>query len=53
MEKNIFLNHKVMVLLLVKVRFGMFDFKIDNDLKMVDTTIREYYELGSENNEGK
>jgi hypothetical protein len=23
----------------------MFDFKIDNDLKMVDTTIREYYEL--------
>lgn len=23
----------------------MFEFKIDNDLKMVDTTIREYYEL--------
>ena len=23
----------------------MFDVKIDNDLKMVDTTIRNYYEL--------
>ena len=23
----------------------MFDLKIDNDLKMVDTKIREYYEL--------
>ena len=29
----------------------MFELKIDNDLKMVDTTIREYYELkgGNEN----
>ena len=26
-----------------KSPMGMFDFKIDNDLKMVDTTIREYY----------
>jgi len=26
---------------------GMFDYKIDNDLKMVDNTIREYYELNS------
>lgn len=26
----------------------MFDFKIDNDLKMVDTKIREYYELNKE-----
>lgn len=28
-----------------KSPMGMFDLKIDNDLKMVDTTIREYYEL--------
>lgn len=26
----------------------MFDYKIDNDLKMVDTKIREYYELNKE-----
>jgi hypothetical protein len=29
----------------------MFDMKIDNDLKMVDITIREYYEM--ENKEDK
>ena len=29
----------------------MFELKIDNDLKFVDTTIREYYELGGTNNE--
>ena len=30
----------------------MFDGKeIDNDLKMVDDTIREYYEIGGRNNE--
>lgn len=28
-----------------KSPMGMFELKIDNDLKMVDTTIREYYEL--------
>ena len=28
-----------------KSPMGMFDLKIDNDLKMVDTKIREYYEL--------
>ncbi len=27
----------------------MFDLKIDNDLKFVDTTIREYYEFAKEN----
>lgn len=32
----------------VKSPEGMFDLKIDNDLKLVDTTIREYYELGKE-----
>ena len=37
----------------VKVLYGMFDFKIDNDLKMVDTTIREYYELDKNNKEEK
>lgn len=26
----------------------MFEFKIENDLKFVDTTIREYYEMGTE-----
>lgn len=31
-----------------KSPMGMFDPKIDNDLKMVDTTIREYYELNKE-----
>ena len=31
-----------------KSPMDMFDFKIDNDLKMVDTTIREYYELNKE-----
>ena len=30
----------------------MFELKIDNDLKFVDETIREYYELGGTNNEG-
>lgn len=34
----------------VKVQCGMFEFKIDNDLKMVDKTIREYYELNKEEN---
>ena len=29
----------------------MFEREIDNDLKMVDTTIREYWNLGSENND--
>ena len=29
-----------------KSPMDMFDYKIDNDLKMVDTKIREYYELG-------
>lgn len=29
----------------------MFDLKIDNDLKLVDKTIREYYELGGNGNE--
>lgn len=29
----------------------MFDIKIPNDLKMVDNTIREYYELGGAKNE--
>lgn len=32
----------------VKSPEGMFEIKIDNDLKIVDTTIREYYELGKE-----
>lgn len=31
----------------------MFNFKIDNDLKMVDTTIREYYELNKNEREDK
>lgn len=31
-----------------KSPMGMFEAKIDNDLKMVDTTIREYYELKKE-----
>lgn len=31
-----------------KSPLGMFDFKIDNDLKMVDTTIREYYGYSKE-----
>ena len=30
-----------------KSPLDMFDFKIDNDLKMVDTKIREYYELNN------
>lgn len=29
----------------------MFEFKVDNDLKMVDKTIREYYELNKEKGE--
>lgn len=32
---------------------GMFDLKIDNDLKMVDTKIREYYKLNITNKEEK
>lgn len=36
----------------VKTPIGMFDStEIDNDLKMVDDTIREYYEIGGRNNE--
>jgi len=35
---------------LAKVLCGMFDLKIDNDLKMVDDKIREYYELNKKNN---
>ena len=31
----------------------MFELKIDNDLKMVDTTIREYYELSKGGNENE
>lgn len=31
----------------------MFELKIDNDLKMVDTTIREYYELNERGNENE
>lgn len=31
----------------------MFEFKIDNDLKLVDTTIREYYELNKKESEEK
>lgn len=34
----------------VKSPEDMFDLKIDNDLKMVDTVIREYYELNKEEN---
>lgn len=34
-----------------KSPMDMFDFKIDNDLKMVDTTIREYYELNKKEGE--
>lgn len=30
----------------VKSPEGMFDLKMDNDLKLVDTTIRKYYEIG-------
>lgn len=37
-----------MELTLVKALCGMFEAKIDNDLKIVDTTIREYYELNLE-----
>ena len=29
----------------------MFDLKIDNDLRMVDQTIREYYDLAGGENE--
>ena len=32
---------------------GMFDAEIDNDLKFVDNTIREYYGLNANNNETK
>ena len=31
----------------------MFEIKIDNDLKIVDTTIREYYELNKNESEEK
>lgn len=33
-----------------KSPMGMFDLKIDNDLKMVDAKIREYYEMNKEEN---
>lgn len=33
-----------------KSPMDMFEMKIDNDLKMVDTTIREYYELNKKEN---
>jgi len=33
-----------------KSPMDMFELKIDNDLKMVDTTIREYYELNKKEN---
>ena len=36
-----------------KSPMNMFNLKIDNDLKMVDTTIREYYELNKKNNESE
>lgn len=37
-----------------KTPMGMFeDLEIDNDLKMVDTTIREYYELNKNESEDK
>lgn len=35
----------------VKSPEDMFDLKIDNDLKLVDTTIRDYYELGGKEND--
>ncbi len=35
-----------------KSPMGMFELKIDNDLKMVDTVIREYYELNKTEKEG-
>lgn len=35
----------------VKSPEDMFDLKIDNDLKLVDTTIRNYYELGGKEND--
>ena len=35
-----------------KSPMGMFDLKIDNDLKAVDTTIREYYELNKSKKKG-
>lgn len=37
---------------LVKAQCGMFEGKIDNDLKMVDTVIREYYELNKTKSKG-
>ena len=36
-----------------KSPMGMFDLKIDNDLKMVDDKIREYYELNKKENKEK
>ena len=36
-----------------KSPMGMFDLEIDNDLKLVDKTIREYWELGGKNGEAK
>lgn len=36
-----------------KSPMGMFDSKIDNDLKMVDTTIREYYNLQPKDKKSK
>ena len=35
-----------------KSPMDMFDTEIDNDLQLVDNTIREYYELGGTTNEG-
>lgn len=37
----------------VKSPEEMFELKIDNDLKIVDTTIREYYELNTEDKDGR
>ena len=34
-----------------KSPMGMFDLKIDNDIKMVDTTIREYYDFNNDKSE--
>lgn len=36
-----------------KSPMGMFETKIDNDLKVVDQTIREYYELNKTNEKGE
>ena len=41
-----------MDLQLVNHLCGMFDLKIDNDLKMVDTVIRDYYGLNKTEDKG-